>query len=170
MMPKRIMRAKCLGRVYAPQEEGATLVEMAITSMLILAALFGLIQAFWALYAYNYVDNASRQATRYAIVRGSTYKGTNCSSPGWATCVAQGGNTGDVAQYVRTLAYPGIDTSQVTVTTTWPGGVGVCPAAPCNNPGNLVKVVVSYPYSFHIPFVRAASFTMASTSQMVISQ
>jgi len=152
------------------RETGSAIVEMAISSAIFLAALFGIIQACWAIYAYNYVNQAAREATRYAIVRGATYSPTNCTAPGAATCVAQAGNTGDIAQYVKSLAYPGIDTSRLTVTTTWPNTVGMCPTAPCNYPGNLVQVVVSYPYSFNIPFVPAATFTMKSTSQLVISQ
>jgi Flp pilus assembly protein TadG len=153
-------------------EDGGAIVEMAIASVLFLAALFGIIQACWALYVYNYVNEAAREATRYAIVRGGTYSPTNCTAPGPATCVAQAGSTGDIAQYVRSLAYPGVDSSKLTVSTTWPGTSGTpsCPSAPCNNPGNLVKVVVSYPFSFNIPFAPAATFTVASTSQLVISQ
>jgi len=154
-------------------DQGSTLVEMAISSSLFLAALFGIIQVCWAIYAYNFVNEAAREAARYAIVRGATYTGTNCTSPGFATCVAQAGATGDIAQYVQNLAYPGIDPSQITTTTTWPSTVSpsTCPStAPCNGPGNLVQVIVSYPFSFHIPFVPNASFTMASTSQLVISQ
>lgn len=154
-------------------EQGSSLAEMAIASSIFLAFLFGIIQACWAIYAYNFVNAAAREATRYAIVRGATYTGTNCTSPGFATCVAQAGSTGDIAQFVQNFAYPGIDSSLITTTTTWPGTVApsLCPSTgPCNAPGNLVQVVVSYPFSFHIPFVPAASFTMASTSQMVISQ
>ena len=156
----------------AKDEQGSAIVEMAIASAVFLAAVFGIIQACWALYAYNYVNEAAREATRYAIVRGGTYTGNNCTAPGPATCVAQAGATGDVSQYVKSLAYPGIDTTKLTVTTTWPGGVGPVCTTPCvsNMPGNLVQVVVSYPYSFHIPFVPSATFTMASTSQLVISQ
>lgn len=166
-------RGSFFAKAGGSQEEGSTLVEMAIASTLFLAVLFGIIQACWAVYAYNFVNAAAREAARYAIVRGNTYSGTNCASPGFATCVAQAGSTGDIAQFVRNFAYPGIDSSLITTTTTWPGTVSpsACPGvAPCNNPGNLVQVVVSYPYSFHIPFVPSASFTMASTSQLVISQ
>ena len=169
----KILRSTLLGDFRCAGEDGSTLVEMAIASTLFLAVLFGIIQACWAIYAYNFVNAAAREAARYAIVRGNTYSGTNCASPGFANCVAQAGSTGDIAQFVRNFAYPGIDSSLITTTTTWPGTVSpsACPSvAPCNNPGNLVQVVVSYPYSFHIPFVPSASFTMASTSQLVISQ
>ena len=159
--------------VSAKREDGSAIVEMAIASAVFLAAVFGLIQACWAIYAYNYVNQAAREATRYAIVRGGTYSLTPCTAPGPATCMAKAGSTGDIAQYVRSLAYPGIDASKLTVTTTWPGGVGsVCSGIGCvnNMPGNLVQVVVSYPFSFNIPFVPAATFTMSSQSQLVISQ
>ena len=166
----RVHSQNCVG---SRQDEGSALVEMAIGAAVFMTVIFGIIQACWALYAYNYVSQAAREATRYAIVRGGTYAGNNCTAPGPATCVAQAGSAGDISQYVKGLAYPGIDPNGITVTTTWPGGVGsVCSGAGCVNrmPGNLVQVVVSYPYSFHIPYVPAATFTMSSTSQLVISQ
>lgn len=144
---------------------------MALVSTVFLAALFGIIQACWALYAYNFVNEAAREATRYAIVRGNTYSGTNCTAPGYATCMAQAGNSGDIAQYVRSLSFPGINASNITVTTTWPATVLPCPTSgACNAPGDVVQVRVSYPFSFNIPFVPQASFTIASTSQLIISQ
>lgn len=160
------------GSARASKEEGSAIVEMAVASAVFLAAVFGIVEACWALYAYNFVNEAAREATRYAIVRGGTYSPNNCTAPGPATCVAQAGNTGDIAQYVQSLAYPGIDTTKLTVTTTWPGTVGPVCTAPCvnNQQGNLVQVMVSYPFSLNVPFVPAATFTVSSTSQLVISQ
>lgn len=76
--------------------------------------------------------------------------------------------------YVQHLGYPGIDmsSSRLGVTATWPTTGAACTpiASPCNNPGNLVKVVVTYQYPLAIPFVPKANLNMSSTSEMVISQ
>ena len=152
-------------------EEGATLVEWGISSVIFFAVLFSIIQLSLALYAYNYVNYAAREASRYAMVRGSSYT-TACTSAGFANCVAQPGSSGDIQQFVQKLGFPGIDSSNIVVTTSWPGDVGVCtPSAdPCNNPGNLVKVVVSYPLSIGIPFLNVSTLNLSSTSEMVITQ
>ena len=44
-------------------EEGTTLVEMAFASAILLSSLFGVIAISLALYVYNYVSDAAREAT-----------------------------------------------------------------------------------------------------------
>ena len=52
-------------------EEGATLVEMALVcAFIVIPMLFGIIEVSLALYSYNFVTDAAREATRYAVVRG----------------------------------------------------------------------------------------------------
>ena len=64
-------------------EAGSALVEFALASVIILTVLFGIIDMGRALYAYDWVSDAARRGTRYAMVRG-----TSCSAllPGlkWA--------------------------------------------------------------------------------------
>lgn len=166
--PNTIATAFCNSK---RNDQGATLVEWAISSVIFFAVLFGIIQFSLALYAYNYVNYAAREASRYAMVRGSSYT-TACTSPGFANCIAQPGSTGDIQQFVQNLGFPGIDSSKIVVTTSWPGNVGVCTPStdPCNNPGNLVKVAVSYPLSIGIPFWNVSVLNLSSTSEMVITQ
>ena len=51
-------------------EQGASLVEMALSASVLFVLLFGIIETCMALYAYNFVSEAAREATRYAVVRG----------------------------------------------------------------------------------------------------
>ena len=45
--------------------------EMAlICAFVVIPTLFGIIEVSLALYSYNFVTDAAREATRYAIVRG----------------------------------------------------------------------------------------------------
>jgi hypothetical protein len=67
---------------------------------------------------------------------------------------------------VATSWYTASGTPSATTTTTW----SLCSTGICNSPGNLVKVVVTYPMAFHIPFYKSVSLNLNSTSQMVISQ
>lgn len=121
--------------------------------------LIGTMNMSQAIYTYHYVSEAAREGTRYAMVKGS-----NVTTP--ATSAA-------IQTYVQNLGYPGIQSSLMTVTTTWkayPTGTSCLPSSTCNNPGNLVTVTASYAYPLSIPYVGKKTLTMTSTSAMVIAQ
>jgi Flp pilus assembly protein TadG len=160
----RAQGAEMLGS--AGNEQGSALVEFALSIIILLTLVFGVIAMCLAIYAYHFISDAAREGTRYAIVRGSscaTYG--NFSAPCPVTTSAQ------VQTYVRSLAYPGINPNYMTITATWPTtGASCTPSvSPCNNPGNVVKVTVSYALPLPIPFVSARTLTMTSSSQMVIA-
>ena len=100
--------ASTLRRLRAVDEEGSSLVEMALSCLILIPVLFGIIQMSFALYCYHYAADAAREATRFAIVRG-----VNCGKflSNSAYCSpTDGSSTGatanDIAQYVKTLGYP----------------------------------------------------------------
>ena len=152
-------------------DEGSAIVEMALASMIFLAMLIGAFQSMLALYTFNYVSDAARQASRYAIVRGST----SCTNtPSLSNCNA----TGDQIQsHVKSIPYPGINLSKLTITTSWltasgtvPATWSACTSGTCNAPGNIVQVTATYKFPLSIPFVPKSTPTLTSTSNMVISQ
>lgn len=123
---------------------------MAVGCVILLIMTFGIVEAGHGYYAYTSIANAARDATRYAIVRGSA-----CTS--WTTaCPA---TAADVQNFVRGQTPPGIDPSRMTVTTTW---------IPNNNPGNSVKVTVQYTFKFTLAFIKVTDAVISSSSQMVI--
>ncbi len=141
--------------------EGQTLVETALSLTILFTMTFAIIELGMALYSYNFVAESAREGSRYAMVRGSSCTG-NCTIA-----------TNDSVQtYVRNLKYPGLNSSNLTVTTTWPDtGVTCTPSAtPCNNPGNNVMVKATYAFPWTIPFIPSGTLTMTSTSEMIISQ
>ena len=145
-------------------ERGSAIVEFAVGASLLFMVVFGIILMALALYTYNVVSESAREATRYAVVRGSA-----CTSFGTA-CPATAAN---IQTYVQSIGFPGINSNNLTATTAWsvyPAGGNCTPSASCNNPGNQVKVTVSYPFLLAIPFVPSRLLSMSSTSQMVISQ
>jgi Flp pilus assembly protein TadG len=145
-------------------EAGSSIVEFAMASVILFTLVFGVIAICLALYSYNVTAEAAREATRYAIVRGSA-----CSSSTFTNCnIDQPG----LQTYVQGLGFPGIDPSSLIVTAAWPTtGVTCFPSVtPCNNPGNLVQVTVQYTFPLVIPFVPSRTLTMSSTSAMYISQ
>ena len=151
-------------------DSGTGLIEMALVSILLLAMMFGIIQMSFVLYTYDFVSYAAREATRYAVVRGST----SCTNtPNLTNCNA---TAAQIQTYVQNLGYPGLTSSNLTAATTWsqasatiPTTWTVCPAE-CDEPGNQVVVVVNYPFALRIPFVPNSTLNITSTSTMVISQ
>lgn len=145
------------------KEQGSSIVETALSMIILLTILFGLIEICLALYTYHFISDAAREGTRYAIVHGST------CLVGTASCTV---TTGQIQTYVQNLGFPGINSSAITVTTAysaWPAG-GTCVAPGCNGPGDLATVTVKYNFPLSIPFVKSSVLAMTSTSAMVISQ
>jgi Flp pilus assembly protein TadG len=132
------------------RESGSAIVEFAMASIILFTLIIGVMMICFALYSYNVVSEAAREATRYAIVRGSA-----CTS--FPDCNSKL----DIQAYVNTLQFPGIKPS-LTAAASWPNGN--------NNPGSPVQVTVTYTFPLSIPFVSSRSLAMSSTSQMVISQ
>ena len=152
-------------------EEGASIAETALACTVFLAMLLGAFQMMLALYTFHFVADAAREASRYAIVRGSA----SCTNtPALANCNA----TADQIQaYIRSLNYPGVTSSKINVTTSWlsasagyPKTWSACTSGTCNAPGNQVKIVAAYSFPLSVPFVPKQTFNLSSTSQMVISQ
>jgi Flp pilus assembly protein TadG len=163
------------------REDGASIVEMALSCSVILGMFFGIVYICFALYVFHYISDAAREGSRYAMVRGST----SCANSGGnlSNCIA---TEAQIQTYVQDLGYPGIDAAnKMTVTTTWYTAsssgtpptttwslcAGGSPAATtCKAPGNIVKVVVAYAYPLNIPFSGRRTLNMTSTSQMVVAQ
>ncbi|MGA7859036.1 MAG: TadE family protein [Terracidiphilus sp.] len=128
-------------------EQGASLVEMALSASVLFVLLFGIIETCMALYAYNFVSEAAREATRYAVVRGpnsclisSTFPACNLNpltygngNTSYTPSTSTTPSTSDPIQsYVNSLGLP--YASQVTAVTSWyvpnvSGGVSSWPTA-----------------------------------------
>jgi Flp pilus assembly protein TadG len=153
-------------------DEGATIVATALASTILAIMFIGIFDMSLALYNYHFVADAAREATRYAIVRGSA----SCTnSPNMTNCNA---TSAEIQTYVQNLGYP--YASSLTVTATWLTAVSsgspatttwtACTSGICNAPGNLVHVVVTEAFPLNIPFCTKTTINLSSTSQMAISQ
>ncbi len=159
-------------RPFRTAEDGATLVEFALTASILFMIMFGIIIMSFALYTYDFVGDAARMGTRYAIVRGS-----DCT--GFSDCNA---NESQILSYLQSIPYPGIDPNKIKVKASWytvqqftgsPTTITRCSTSTpgvCNFPGNEVQVQVSYGFPLSIPFWKATTLSMSSTSQLGISQ
>jgi Flp pilus assembly protein TadG len=120
------------------------MVEAALSLVLFLTLLFGIMEFGRLIYSYNTLAHATREGTRYALARGQ-------SSPVPATSTT-------IATLVQRQA---VGLKPVTVTTTW---------TPDNKPGSLVQVDATYTFNPILPYTKLAAITLRSTSKMRISQ
>jgi Flp pilus assembly protein TadG len=140
-------------------DAGSGLVEYALIFMLFMSMLLGIADFARALYADHYVSNAARDASRWAAVNGSTCADDgSCASPA---------SSGTIQSFVTNNVPLGIDSSQLTVSSSWPFAAGACATTP-KAPGCLVQVTVQYKFNFVFPFVSNKTLTFKSVSQTVI--
>jgi len=130
---------------------GAVLLEFAAVFTVLFMFLFAIMDLSRALYAYQWVADAAREGTRYAMVRGATCKSWPSACPASAS---------DIQSYIKSVP-AGINPQAVTVTTTW---------TPDNQPGSLVQVQVQYSFQPIFPLIPKGALVMSSSSQVVISQ
>ena len=134
-------------------EQGSTLLEFGLVTIVLFMLIFGVIDFGRALYAYHFVSHAAREATRFAIVRGA-----NCKLPD--ACPAQ---ASDVQNYVVNMLANGIglNSNAISVSAVWPGssydGVTNCTTSAPNNPGCPVQVQVQYGFNFVFPLMPYAT-------------
>lgn len=174
--------SSCLtGRVkrVTGDEEGSSLVEMAMALSLLLVLVLGVIQFSYGMYAMNTVSDAAREGARWAMVRGLT----SCSNtPGLSKCKA---TPTDIQNYVLGLGFPGLKAANMTVSTTWLSATASTPTVwvacgttdACKARGNQVQVSVTYAFPLNLPSMdkwkivfRPSTLNLSSSSTMVVSQ
>jgi Flp pilus assembly protein TadG len=142
-------------------EAGSALVEFAMIFLLLITLFFGVMGFGQALYAYHFVNNAAKEATRWAAVNGYTCNSdTSCNGAGYMN---NGPATqANVATYIQNRVPSGIVAANLTVTACGVSGGGACAASRptiCstavgglgpipNDPGCTVQVTVTYPFQF----------------------
>jgi Flp pilus assembly protein TadG len=149
---------------------GSGLVEYAIVFVLFMTMILGIVDFGRALYTYHFLSNVTRDATRWAAVNGSTCAGdSSCNGQGYMD--TRPATQSDVQAYVTNHTPPGIDTTKLTTTVTWPVSTdspATCTTTP-NAPGCTVQVQTSYVFSFLFAYVHKTTVTMSSTSGMIIA-
>jgi len=121
------------------------MVEASLTLTILFMILFGIVGFGRAVWAYSWASHASREATRWASVRGAE-SGLSISQS-------------DIRSYVRAHA-PGLGTSNITVNATWERAD--------HKPGSDITVSVTYNVTQLVPWV--PQMNVSSTSTMAIAQ
>lgn len=142
------MNADCTRRRSGPgRPRGQAMAEFALVLAPCLLLFLAIMNFALALYSYDWVCYSAQQAVRYATVNGST--------------AAHAASASDVQNYVNGLVVGVLNTTLLTVSTTW---------APNNKPGSVVTVVVTYNFPPLTQFVSSASIPLTRTAAMVITQ
>lgn len=131
--------------------------ETVIVMTVLLAMMFGIIDFGRALYTYSFVAQLARQGARWTIVRG-----TNCNVLDHCSALSS-----DVQTYVQSLSYGATNSSNISASAS--SSSSGCNAGGPFAPGCTVKVTVSYPFNFMLPFVPSTTINMSSSSTMVVS-
>lgn len=171
-------------------DDGASLVEVAVSLSVYLMLLMAVIELLLTLYSYHFVSDAAREATRYAVIRGanSCYPNPafpNCNLGPPSITSATNPNRNAVLQYIDSIRYPGLDPKNLSADVTWwiaqqnaNGNMSWTTQCsrqldakdnPCNAEGNAVRVVVTYDFPLTLPWMRASLIKVSSTSQMAIN-
>jgi Flp pilus assembly protein TadG len=160
-------------------EDGGSLVEMALSCLVLMPLMFGVIQFSTAFYVYHFVSEAAREGSRYAMVRGNLAC-TNTPNVDHACDQVSGATVGatpdDIQTFIRGLGYP--IAGSVTVGTVWRSysadsnghATWTLCANQCSSPGNQVQVTVTDNFPLAIPYWKSLTIPIKSTSTMVISQ
>jgi Flp pilus assembly protein TadG len=155
------------------------MVETAISFSILSMLMFGVFEICLAVYAYHFLANTAHEATRYAIVRGSSWSsscdGSGKGGSGYTSsgCTA---STSDIASFVANRNFPGITITAADVCVEYFSSVPTSTSTTCsansspNAPGDIVQVTISYPFTLTVPFLKVQTLAMSSTSQMVITQ
>jgi len=153
------------------EEQASQLVEFAFCIGIFLACLFAISYFSIALYADHFVANAAKEGARYAMVRGSSWDGTTCTSVSSFSCTATNAN---VKSYIASTLTPGLTSDNLTVATSWPGTTSSGQTCDTtygdDSPYCVVSVTVSYSFSSFLPFLPQHTLVFSSTSAVPISE
>lgn len=130
------------------RQSGQTTVEFAVTATVFILLFVGLMEIPLAVYDYNTVCSAAREAVRYAIVHSPTGPDPVPDSQ---------------IQAVAINSAVDLDPKQLTVSVSWPPDANLPKQEDA-------RVAVSYNYQVQIPFLAPIKLTLSSASQMLTSQ
>ena len=145
------MKVRASVRTYLTSNNtGQTAAEFGIVATALFLLIFGLMNLGNAVYEYNTVSNATREAVRYAAIHSPT-SASPSSSP-----------YTDVKQVAVNYA-PGLSLTTDQVSVSFQKDTRMTTRYDA-------IVTVTYPYALKIPFMSLKNLSLSSTAQMLSSQ
>jgi Flp pilus assembly protein TadG len=144
----------CRSEDLAQSESGGSQIEFVLSLTALMTFVFAVMEICMVFYTYGMISESAREATRYAIVRGST-----CLTSSSTSCTA---SAATINTYATGRGFPNIGGGTPVATTTFPDGNQA--------PGSRVKVDIKYTVSIKVPFVPKNSLALDSSSEMYILQ
>jgi Flp pilus assembly protein TadG len=153
---------------FLRQERGAAILESTLSLMVLLMAIFSVMDLSRILYFDHYVSYTAREAARYAMVRGATWNNAACATTSTTGCTA---TSTDISNYVQSITPIG-NNGNLSVHTTWPGTTpaGSRCNTTTNSPGCTVAVQVSYNFNFVVPLLPHNTVLLSSTASLPIAE
>jgi Flp pilus assembly protein TadG len=127
---------------------GQAMVEFAGAATTLFLLMFGLMTLGSAVYSYNTMSNAAREAVRYASIHSPTS--------------AVPATTSQIQQVALNYAV-GLGLKSSDIVVTWPTDPNIIKKSDA-------QVSISYTYNLKIPFMKKAALSLSSTSRMLVSQ
>ena len=127
---------------------GQTMVEFTAIATALFLIMFGLMFLGFAVYSYNTLSNAAREAVRYAVVHSPT-----SSAPATTSQIQQ------VAINYATA----LNLEQNEIAVSWPPDPNIARK-------NDAQVQISHLCKMNIPFLGPVALNLTSTSRMLVSQ
>jgi Flp pilus assembly protein TadG len=125
-------------------ERGQSAIEFALTIVMLVVLLVGMLELTMFVYTYSALADAAKEGVRYAIVHGAS--GTSPSGPSgvaqtsaWGACNSSDSGTDSVVNAVQRYA-------ALSLHSTTAIHVFVCYPDKSNSPGSSVEVSVNYLY------------------------
>lgn len=150
------------------KEAGVALIEFALSIVLVLTIMFGIIDVARAIFAYVWVANTARIGARYAMVTGAF-----CLLPDGTPC---GATNAQVITYLENNSNGINFTTNTCPVGSTQGSVCIQSACisstvfsqlPCAS-GVEATVQVQYQFGFILPFLPLPTWTMTSTSARTV--
>ena len=127
-------------------QKGSAMIEFGLCFLMVFGLLYGVMEFSRIVYSRTMLASATREASRYAMVHGSK----------------SGSPATDEAVRSQVLRWSfGLDPAALVVNTTWD---------PSNAPGSKVRVEASYTIAPFTRLIIDTPLTIASRSEMVVSQ
>jgi Flp pilus assembly protein TadG len=146
-----MMRTGIASGWVVSSRRGQALVEFAMSALIALTLIFGVVEFSRIMLVYTTLADAARLGARYAITHGTIPGSTGSTDP-----------TAGVTAVVQKFLAPGtVNINSATITTSFPDGA--------TTPGKRVQVNVSYHYNLLVSSLPMANITLSTTSEGIFT-